>query len=178
MTTCPFAFGLSRVYVFSFTFPFFPFFCFFSTRMSSNCTVHAHGFTVQELHLGYCASMFLVWRFFFFCFCFFFFFQRVWIITALFMQMDSPCKRQSALFTGPTTTLFRKKILKTGTTALSTHLKIILLQCFQFSVFSKISYIRTDPTYLENLTIDYIFFIFLTHMPNFVIIGYYLLYDA
>ena len=72
----------------------------------------------------------------------------------------------------------QKKILKTGTTTLSTHLKIILLQSFQFSVFSKISCIRTNPIYLENLTIDYIFFIFLTHMPNFVIIGYYLLYDA
>ena len=87
-------------------------------------------------------------------------------------------KRQSALFTGPTTTLFKKNILKTGPMALSTHLKIILLQCFQFSVFSKRSCIRTDPTNLENLTIDYIFFIFLTHMSNFVIIGYYLLYNA
>ena len=33
-------------------------------------------------------------------------------------------------------------------------------------------------TYFENLIIDYMFFIFLTHMSNFVIIGYYLLYDA
>ena len=47
-----------------------------------------------------------------------------------------------------------------------------------FSVFSKISCIRTDSTYFENLTIDYMFFIFLTHMSNFVIIGYYLPYDA
>ena len=172
MTTCPFVFVLLRVYVFSFTFPFFLFF-FFSARMNSNCTVRAHGFTMQELHLAYCASTFLVSRFLFF-----FFFQRVWIVTALFMHMDSLCKRQSALFTGPTTTLFRKKILKTRTTALSTHLKIISLQCFQFSVFSKISCIRTDPTYLENLTINYIFFIFLTHMSNFVKIGYYLLYDV
>ena len=72
----------------------------------------------------------------------------------------------------------KKKILKMGTTALFTHLKIILLQCFQFSVFSKISCIRMDPTYFENLTIDYMFFIFLTQMSNLVIIGYYLLYDA
>ena len=108
----------------------------------------------------------------------FFFFQRVWIVTASFLHMNSLCRRQSALFTGPKTTCSEKKILKTGTTTLSTYLKIILLQCFQFSVFSKISCIRTDPTYLENLTIDYIFFIFLTHMSNFVIIGYYLLYDA
>ena len=38
-----------------------------------------------------------------------------------------------ALFTGPTITLFRKKILRMGLTAQVTHLKIILLQCFQFS---------------------------------------------
>ena len=144
-------------------------FFFFSAHMNNNYTVHAHGFTVQELHLAYCASTFLVSLFFF---------QRIWIVTTLFMHMDSLCKRQSALFTRPTTTLFRKQILKTGTTALSTHLKIILWQCFQFSVFSKISYFRTDLTYLENLTIDHIFFIFSTHMPNFVIIGYCLLYGA
>ena len=37
-----------------------------------------------------------------------------------------------------------------GPTALFTHLKIILLQYFQFSVFSfsKISSIQTDPTYM------------------------------
>ena len=37
--------------------------------------------------------------------------------------------------------------LKMSPTALFTHLKIILLQCFQFSVFSfsKISSIQTDP---------------------------------
>ena len=35
-----------------------------------------------------------------------------------------------------------------------------------------------DPTYFENLTIDDMFFIFLTHMSKFVLIGYYLLYDA
>ena len=38
-----------------------------------------------------------------------------------------------ALFTGPTPTLFRKKILKMGSTVLFIHLKFILLQCFQFS---------------------------------------------
>ena len=37
--------------------------------------------------------------------------------------------------------------LKIGSMVLFTHLKFILLQCFQFSVFSfsKISYIQTDP---------------------------------
>ena len=94
------------------------------------------------------------------------------------MHMDSLCRGQSALFTGPITSLLRKKILKMGPTALFTHLEIILLQCLQFSVFSKISCIRTDPTYFENLTIDYKIFIFLTHMSNFVIIGKYLLYHA
>ena len=41
-----------------------------------------------------------------------------------------------ALFTGRTTTLFKKKILKMGPTVLFTHLKIILLQYFVFLVFS------------------------------------------
>ena len=35
--------------------------------------------------------------------------------------------------------------LKMGLTALFTHLKIILLQCFQFLVFSKISNTQMDP---------------------------------
>ena len=39
----------------------------------------------------------------------------------------------------------QKKILKMGHMTLFTHLKIILLQCFQFLVFSKISCIQTDP---------------------------------
>ena len=113
---------------------FYFFFLFFSERMNSNYTVHAHGFTVQEtkctIHRT-CNPFFL-----------------------------------------------KKKILKMGPTALSAHLKIFLLQYFQFSIFSKISCLRMHPTYFENLTIDYMFFIFLTHMSNFVIIGYYLLYDA
>ena len=109
---------------------------------------------------------------------FFSFFRHIWTVTILFMHMDSLCKRQSALFTGPTTTLCRKNILKMGPTALFNHSKIILLRYFQFSAFSKISCIQTNPTYFENLTIDYIFFIFLTDMSKFLIIGYYLLYDA
>ena len=39
----------------------------------------------------------------------------------------------------------QKKILKMGPTILFIHLKIILLQYFQFSIFSKISCIQTDP---------------------------------
>ena len=72
----------------------------------------------------------------------------------------------------------KKNILKMGTTALFTHLKVMLLQYFQLSVFSKLSCIWADHTYYENVTIDYMFFIFWTHMSNFVIIGYYLQYDA
>ena len=37
------------------------------------------------------------------------------------------------------------KILKMGPMALFTDLKIILLQCFQFSVLAKISSIQMDP---------------------------------
>ena len=129
ITTCPFGLGLLRVCILSLTFPFF----FFSKRMNSNNTVHAHGFTIQEknctIHRTY--NHFIL-----------------------------------------------KKILKMGPTSLFTHLKIILQQCFQFLVFCKICCIRTDPTYFENQTIDCMFFIFLAHMLGFVLIGYYLLYDA
>ena len=44
---------------------FFYFFFIFSAHMNNNYTVHAHGFTVQELRLAYCASTFLVSLFFF-----------------------------------------------------------------------------------------------------------------
>ena len=40
--------------------------------------------------------------------------------------------------------------LKMGPTTLFTHLKIILLQCFQFSVSAKISCIRLDKTYFAE----------------------------
>ena len=126
---------------------------------------------------AYCASEFWGSCFLFFFF-FFFFSQHKWTVIALFMHMDSLCRRESALFISPTTTLFRKKILKMGYTTLLTHLKIILIQSFQFSFFSKIICIQMDPSYFENLTIDYMFFIFLTHTSNFVTIGYYLLHDA
>ena len=39
----------------------------------------------------------------------------------------------------------KKYILKMGHAILFTHLKIILLQCFQFSISAKISYIQMDP---------------------------------
>ena len=45
-----------------------------------------------------------------------------------------------ALFTGPASTFFRKTTLKLGLTLLFTHLKIILLECFQFLVFNNKRY--------------------------------------
>ena len=62
-----------------------------------------------------------------------------------------------ALFMGPVSTLFsKKKTLKLGPTILFTHLKIILLQCFQFSVFN-------NKQYLNRL---FIFISFLQCQPN------------
>ena len=130
MITCPFGLGSLRHCVLSFKFRLF---FFFSTRININCTVHVHGFTVQEkkctVHRTY-------------------------------------------------NHFIEKYILKMRMTTLFTHLKIIFLQSFKFSVFSKISCIGKDPTHFENQNIDYMFFIFLTDLSNFVIIGYYLLYDA
>ena len=132
MTRCPFELGLLGFYVLSLTFPYFIYFFIFPAHMNSNCTVHAHGFTVQEtkctVHRTY-------------------------------------------------NHFIQKKNIKNGSQSTIHLFEIILLRNFQFLVFSKISFIRTDPTYFQNLTIDYMFFIFLTHMSNFVIIGYYLLYD-
>ena len=55
-----------------------------------------------------------------------------------------------ALFTGPINLFFSTKFsLKMSPNKLFTHLKIILLQCFQFSIFNfnKISSIQTDPMF-------------------------------
>ena len=62
--------------------------------------------------------------------------------------------------------------LKIGHTALFTHLKIILLQCFQFSIFnfSKINSIQTDHIKVDNTIIELFdqpilfFFFFLSTM--------------
>ena len=132
-------------------------------------------FEIGLLRVCVLSFMFPCW---FFSFFFFLFFSTCMCSNCTFHAHDILCIRQSALFTRLTTTLFRKKILKMGRTTLFTHSKIILLRYFQFLDFSKISCIRTDPIYFENLTIDYMFSIFSIHMSNFVIIGYYLLYDA
>ena len=110
-------------------------FFFFSTCMNSNCTTHAPGFTVARVALGLLRINVFGFTFPYLFIYLFFLSPAQMNITALFMHMDSLCKRQIALFTGLTPSLFRKKIFKTGITALSTHLKIILLPCFQLSVF-------------------------------------------
>ena len=48
------------------------------------------------------------------------------------------CARDKKYYSRTVHTMFK------GSTVLFTHLKIILLQCFQFSVSAKISYIQTD----------------------------------
>ena len=116
-----------------------------------NVTSHVH-----ELHLSVSLGS---------AFCAFL--SRCFFLMCLMHYIQDP----QVLFSAKTT-------LKLGPTALFTHLKIILIQCFHISIFSKISYIRTNPTYFDNLTIDYKFFLFIAHMSVFVIIGYYLLYDA
>ena len=59
--------------------------------------------------------------------------------------MNLLCKRHHCLRTIAALFMYLK-ILKMGPMALFTDLKIILLQCFQFSIFSKISDIQTHPT--------------------------------
>ena len=86
---------------------------------------------------------------------FFFLSRKVWLSThVLFMHFRfSPSalfNTDYVLFMEPTRILFKKNILKMDSTILFTHLKIILLQCFQFLVFNKISCIQTDP-YTKHL---------------------------
>ena len=78
---------------------------------------------------------------------FFFFFLFSAAMVDLFFCEQCTC----ALFTDPQTPFLSPFSLKMGPTVLFTHLKIILLQCFQFSVFSfsKISSIQTYPTFLS-----------------------------
>ena len=80
----------------------------------------------------------------FFFFSFFFSFTR-------FRETKFTVHNCSSTVHGTIATLFRKKMLKMGLTALFTHLKIILLQYFQFSVLVKISSIQTDPKSLNLL---------------------------
>ena len=88
----------------------------------------------------------LVLRLRFLSFFFFFFFFSAAMVDPFFCEQCT-----CALFTDPQTPFLSTFSLKMGPTALFTHLKIILLQCFQFSVFSfsKISSIQTYPTFLS-----------------------------
>ena len=61
--------------------------------------------------------------------------------------MNLLCKRHHCLRTVAALFMYLK-ILKMSPMALFTDLKIILLQCFQFSVLAKISSIQTDPLYI------------------------------
>ena len=72
-----------------------------------------------------------VWPFFFFFF--FLFFVCMCVCVEKHVLWLSSGSR--ALFMGPTNLFFLTKfLLKMGLTSLFTYLKIILLQCFQFSV--------------------------------------------
>ena len=104
---------------------------------------------VYMLGFGFSVCVFISMFSFFF---FFFFFSFMHFRETKFIVYNH--STAYALFTEPIVTLFRIKILKIGLTVLLTHLKIILLQCFQFSVFSfqfsvstKISSIQTAPIY-------------------------------
>ena len=98
----------------------------------------------------------------FFLLFFFLFFSRVLRRrqNLLFMRQMSLFTHCSStvyvLFMGPATTLFKKK-LKIGPTVLFTHLKIILLQYFQFQflVSAKISSIQTDSIGCDVVCLEF-----------------------
>ena len=65
-----------------------------------------------------------------------FFFFNAWTVNLLCKNKNYCSYTIVVLFTYCRNTVHELKILKMGSTVLFTHLKIILLQCFQFSVFS------------------------------------------
>ena len=75
------------------------------------------------------------------------------IVAALFTHCSSIIhalwQYYSRIVHGTHSHFIQKKILKMSPTILFTLLKIILLQCFQFSVSTKISCIQTDLEYLN-----------------------------
>ena len=94
----------------------------------------------------------------------FFFFFSAWTVNLLCRDKNDCLGTVAVLFTYCSSTVHALKILKMGPTVLFTHLKIILLQCFQFSIFSfqfsvsaTISSIQTDPIYMimDNLTMNW-----------------------
>ena len=116
-----------------------------------------------------------------FCFCFFFFFTHFgecgycqWTVAVNvdFSTMNNASVHCSRTYKFHFSAIFS---LKMGLTVLFTHLKIILLQCFQFSVFSfsKISSIQTDPCHVYRAgcltctsTLTFLFFKTLNQMSE------------
>ena len=99
----------------------------------------SRGYVLVWIALISAASAFPQFFFFFFSS-----FQPQWLTRSSVNSALVHCSRSHKLHFLSTFSL------KMGPTALFTHLKIILLQYFQFSVFSfsKISSIQTDPTYM------------------------------
>ena len=105
----------------------------------------------MDSHLYLCVFMFCVFSFSsFFLFFFIALMNSNWHCSCTWLYCAGDKVTVHALFMhcpwNPQP-LYSKKIFKLGPTTLFTHLKIILLQCFQFSIFSKISYIQMDPKY-------------------------------
>ena len=102
-----------------------------SSGMAAVFPLVKYGFK-QRLDTAYNASVMCL------AFLFFFFFVYVCVCVEKCVLWLSSGSR--ALFMGPTNLFFLTKLLlKMGLTSLFTYLKIILLQFFQFSVFSKIN---------------------------------------
>ena len=82
-----------------------------------------------------------------------FFFSRVFC----FLRQLSLFMHYSSTVHGTYNHFIQKKILKMGPRVLFTHLKIILLQYFQFSVSAKISYINRILSFglLEKISFIY-----------------------
>ena len=79
---------------------------------------------------------------------FFFFFARIcWLWETIFTVMNSVYTVHTLYIH----CLRIKKILKMDPTILFTHLKIILLQCFQFSVFSNNKF-NPNTSYMLQMT--------------------------
>ena len=98
--------------------------------------------TIIYLRKAYKLCARLGWEFSSVCvFCFFFFWQPHNMTNSTVNSAQMHCSRTHIFHFSATF------LLKIGPTILFTHLKIILLQCFQFqfSVSAKISSIQTDP---------------------------------
>ena len=89
--------------------------------------------------------------------CWLFFYKQCISVGPVHCSRDPQTSLFSAIFS-----------LKIGLMALFTQLNIILLQYFQFSVFSKINCIQTNPLYLYFLLFyKPLFLSYLTYVDNF-----------